>query len=387
MSTKPLLLLAGLLGACTLPVEDLPGRSVTSASDATDERYTTGRSVTARRYLLDTTLEVSGIGGFARLTGPQKEQLARLGARQVATTEVLALGERMLVRLPEDHPAGPLELLLADDADDLTVFAPGNVTQTLSRERLPDLLDGSEASARSELQLEPPAEEQADAFPARAALSTPIRVDLPLKYRPPGRHAGSWSVRLALRLEGRDAAGRGPTPSAAPLLHLALPLLQDFEGLPVLDTLAQGVGEPLGWQLTVENATARPGRAPTYRTRVREASWVKVPLRRFSRERPGYETAMRPLKPRRAGMQRLRGKELSPLRAGAPGGPLRVRNLSPFAAWLYLDGLRLGWVAPESDFSFAEVPAGYYRLYAVTSTGVRAWGPVDLYVPGGWTLR
>ena len=78
--------------------------------------------------------------------------------------------------------------------------------------------------------------------------------------------------------------------------------------------------------------------------------------------------------------------ELAKLRGGKRGGPLRVANHSGHAAYVVVDGLVIGWVSAGSEHAFGGLAAGFYRVYAVTPTAVRSWGPLDTYVPGPVTL-
>jgi hypothetical protein len=64
-----------------------------------------------------------------------------------------------------------------------------------------------------------------------------------------------------------------------------------------------------------------------------------------------------------------------------------VRNRSGHAAWVYADGVLLGWVAAGKRLALPGLPEGFYRIYARSPSAVRSWGPHDVYVPGPLTLR
>ena len=171
-----------------------------------------------------------------------------------------------------------------------------------------------------------------------------------------------------------------------PTLLLALPLLQGA-GLPALESLAFAMGRPpLSWAVTTANQ-ARPRQAqPTVVTRVFDQGYVRVPRCDLAQHRKDYRDARTLLRPQGQGLQRLRSTELGGLRGTRAGGPLRVTNRSSSTAMIHVDGALLGWVAPGGKMSFSGLPAGYYRVYARSPLGIRAWGPRDIYVPGPLSL-
>jgi hypothetical protein len=67
-------------------------------------------------------------------------------------------------------------------------------------------------------------------------------------------------------------------------------------------------------------------------------------------------------------------------------GRLTLRNPGRRALFVFADGILLGLLAPKARISWSALPAGYYRLAALSLLGTRGWGPRDAYVPGTVTL-
>ena len=397
--TLPPLLVLLVVVACA-PRRD----GAAESGAAVDARGTSAPRVqlTVRRWTVAVRLEVSRIGSFARLPAEQRARLRRLQSRaaRALTYRVDALADRVRVQLPAEHPGGALALLLCDADDSLTVLSrSGKGFAALERTRFGDVLDGGRASRRSGLTVRlpgddavpaPGAEQERSApllSPAPGVLAQQLRVRLALDHHPDPEQPSRWPVRVQLDLLVREAPRRLPPPPM-PLLHLALPMLQGGRPAQSLESITWAAdGAPLlAWRRTVHN-DARPAEvAPTFVATVRDHGHVHVPRAAMQRRPPGYREQPTLPESGDAGRQLLAGDALRGLRGGSPG-QLKVRNRSGSAALIYLDGALLGWVGAGRELGFDGVPAGFYRLYAVSPTGVRAWGPRDMYVPGPLTLR
>jgi hypothetical protein len=164
-------------------------------------------------------------------------------------------------------------------------------------------------------------------------------------------------------------------------------LLLNERGMLVLESLAFTTGFPISWSLSVTNE-GRPGsHPPAIHGQVRDYGHIRVPLDSVALKRRKYTAGRRLFRRSAPGMQLIPAADLKALRASQPAGPLEVNNRSGFAAKIYVDGIRIGWVGPKKTFSFRGLPAGYYRVYGLSPTAVRSWGPFDIYVPGPITLR
>jgi len=337
--------------------------------------------------LLSGRLDNGGVGSFVRLTPLQQGALTRLTERSRLSLRVDARGGRVLIALPPEHPAGPLELLLAEDQDRLFVFVPKpRLRLSLPMARLPDILDGVTPSARTDFAMElegapEPARRRREHHKIRDQ-----HASITLSYFPDPQRADSWSIQHRLTLAFLDRPRPFYTVFQQPLLHVALPLLQTSRGRLALESLAFATGTPTGWSLTLINEGHPGGTPPTLHVTAHDRGWNPVPARAISIERQGFRPG-RTMPRSVPGMQLTAGTALADLRSGKSEGPLAVHNRSGCSAYLYADGVLLGWVGPGSQFSFAGLPAGYWRIYAVSPTGLRYWGPHDLYVPGPLTLR
>lgn len=390
-----LLLAAVTVGACRRPRSRLrtaPVRKETTPRLA-DPAYQGDKPLLARAYVLHQRWAPKQPSAFARLDGAEAQAYERLRPSSVLRIRVFALTDRLLVLLPSTHPAASLQLLLADDrpfATGLTVFAPDKWSYQLTRSALPDVLDRATPSQR---ELGDDAPRQAVAVPPsllqllqsdRRSLLSALRVAVPLRYRSTAEQR-DWSVRaqLTVVVPAQPTPLLGPhRPSQQPLLSLALPLVQLARGAGLMETLGLTWGEPLAWQLEVDNETKSSGAAPRFAVRVEDRGWVSLPREHFATQRQGFRQGGRLPPPDSDGRQIVDRARLSALRRGASGGTLRVRNDSPVAAFVHIDGLRLGWVAAGHELSFEGLNRGYYRVYAHSPSGVRSWGPRDLYLPG-----
>lgn len=383
------------------------------------------RDPPAEHFLLRQRLDLPAIDGFARLAPAQRALLEHLQQASVLELHVYALSDHALMVLPRAHPAGELALLWHSDHDRLTVRAPDGWTHQLEREQLADVLD---RAAPAERTLEPPVlEPLVAAQGATPAAVGPLRrgawrLRARASYRPLDLQASPWAIRLKLDLQISPLGLEGG-PTAPLLFALALPLCTGRDGLLALEALAEQVaGTPVSWRLTVVNESLPGGRAPVWRTEVVDLGAAPLPERRFGLARVSrrHGAALRVSHqlpaPTVAGLQVVDPAQLAALRAPAApatgrapagattdaraGGPgattgtaaegrpaaLLLHNQSATAALIYVDGVLLGWVAAGQSFAFAGLRPGFYRVFATTPTGVRSWGPEDLYLPGAWTL-
>lgn len=347
--------------------------------------------VDARQIELLEALERKPIDSFARL---RPEERARLDALQAQPDQRLLLlrhGARLAVRLPPSHPLGPVELLVLEDRDEVALHYPEKSQRLiLPRERLADLYDGSARSsvrAGFELELAPvPVEELLPAeLPASGRKLRAVSAQLRFRYYPSPERESAWTLNLGARLFVRDEIVRLPGELPGAALVAALPLLASSEGSEALAAVTERVGRPVRFALRVDNESKPAGVAPVLRYRVASERWVRIPARTFCSTRAGYRE-LRAL-PARPGVQLLTPAVLAGLRTARAGGALEVMNRSAYAALLYLDGALLGHVAAGERMAFRGIPEGYYRIYARSPTGIRAFGPHDLYVPGPLTLR
>lgn len=365
----------------------------------------------AEHFRLRQRLELPAIDSFARLSAAQRATLDRLQQASALELEVYALGERALIVLPPAHPAGELVLLWHNDRDRLTVRAADGWTHRLQREQLADVLDRATPAERT---LEASLLESVADTTAAPGNGGPLRrgawrLRARASYRPLALEASPWAIRLKLDL-WTSPLGLEGGPSARTLLALALPLGTGRDGLLALDALAeQARGTPVGWRLKVVNESQPADRAPIWRTEVVDLGTAPMPERRFKlttlprRQGEPLRVSRQLPPPSVAGLQVVAPAQLASLRAppaptsnlapsiatrggGERDPALLVRNQSGTAALIYADGVLLGWVAGGRSFGFTGLPPGFYRVFAVSPTGARSWGPHDLYLPGTWTL-
>lgn len=387
-----LLLLAVTVGACRRPrsrQRSAPLRKKTAPRVA-DAAYQSDKPLLAHAYVLHQRWAPKQPSAFARLDRAEAQAYERLRPSSVLRIRVFALTDRLLVLLPSTHPAASLQLLLAEDhpfATGLTVFAPDKWSYRLPRSALPDVLD---RAAPSQRELGDDAPRQAVDVPPsllqsdHRSLLSAFRVAVPLRYRSAAARQ-DWSVRaqLTVVVPAQPTPLRWPQrPTQQPLLSLALPLAQLAAGAGLMETLGLTWGEPLAWQLEVDNETKSSGAAPRFDVRVEDRGWVSLPREHFATKRRGFRQGGRLPPPDSDGRQIIDRARLSALRRGESGGSLRVRNSSPVAAFVHIDGLRAGWVAAGHELTFEGLNRGYYRVYAHSPSGVRSWGPRDLYLPG-----
>jgi len=383
------LLLCATTTGCSRPRGSTPDpptrRSRTAAADGPRHVH---------HWTVKTRLESSpAIGSFARLTPDQRRHLDSLIDRSTIPIEISAAQGRVLVTLPYQHPGGPVELLLAEDMDRIFVFHPQRkLSHDVPLDRLPDLLDGHEASVRSDFVAEIEAPPPQQRPPTRTAL---LGATISLRYNPRPGHPLSWPIQQRVTLVFPDTPRPFYSVFQQPLLSICLPLLQSSlalellqaqRGALVLESLAWNLAAPpQSWTTTLSNEGNPGGAAPTFHSKVVARGWVPVPPDRLSTSRHGYRNGRRWVQA--AGIQLVPPTQLAGLRATRTTGALTISNRGRYLAQIYADGALLGWVTPGKTFAFRGLPDGYYRLYAVSPTGVRYWGPHDQYVPGPWTLR
>jgi hypothetical protein len=359
-------------------------------------------SVHVHRQLLRGWLAPGRWGSFARLEPAQKRELAQLAEQPELALVVEQHGPRVAVTLPSAHPAGPAMLLLASDVDALVVFLPERGLRTsLPRERLPDVIDATTLTSDRtsfELELDPPRpqDEGAEArLKAEAAALSPLpgprrraaRALGGLRHQPHAARPRTWPLRLALRPIVRDELPPSLPAPANGALHLALPLLEGGDGLELLDRLAERAGTPRELELEVASDAHGAGAGPRLRLAFEDQGWRRVPRAGLCLARAGHRDVRGMPRREGRGRQLLAPALLGRLRATRPAGPLSVANRGAHAALVYLDGALLGWVAADAELAFQGIPEGYYRVYARTPSGARAWGPFEIYVPGPLTLR
>lgn len=359
---------------------------------AADPDFQREGTIHARHYRIVTQLAMPEIAPFAQLAPPAAAKLAALQQASRRSVDLYALAERALVVLAEDDPGGPLELLLCDDLDRLVVVdVQRKRSASLPRERFPDVLDLSRESQRSgftaALQPARPLEPapQAAAEPPRRRVRTATHLaKITFDYRPPGLRTSAWSMRLDLRATAEDEPGLHH--ALHPLYHLALPSLHGALGLQLIESLTFATPRPLRWTRTLLNETTG-GPAVQDQSDVLDLGWAVLPLARFAAERAGYSAQATMWAAARDGRQLLPRAKLAGLRDSAGSAALRVSNHSPLAALIYVDGVLVGWVAPGGELALEGFSAGFYRVFGVTPTGIRSWGPDDIYLPGPLRLR
>lgn len=294
---------------------------------------------------------------------------------------------RVLLRLSPHHPLAGAELLLAEDLDRLFVFDPRTRLRfVLPLDRLHSVLDGYAGGQCVDFEGQTPRPEGT----VRAGHQKAVRVTATLSHRylPEAGRPGAWTLRHRISIDGLDGPRPPFSPFPQPLLHVALPTFQTPEGRLALQTLGFHSGEPAAWSTTVIREGGSERISPTFRATVERGGRVRLPVQRMLAERAGFRDAKTLLPaPSARGLQRVKAASLAGLRSSKGTGSVTVRNRSRYSALVFLDAVLLGWVAPRGELTFEGVPVGYYRLYAVSPTGTRQWGPSDSYVPGPWTLR
>jgi len=65
---------------------------------------------------------------------------------------------------------------------------------------------------------------------------------------------------------------------------------------------------------------------------------------------------------------------------------LQVNNQTPFIVFIYVGGVRIGWMRPYRSAIIRGFLTGYHRIYAHSQYGTMSWGPRDAWIPGTWNL-
>jgi hypothetical protein len=65
---------------------------------------------------------------------------------------------------------------------------------------------------------------------------------------------------------------------------------------------------------------------------------------------------------------------------------LQVNNQTPFIVFVYVGGVRIGWIRPYRTAIIRGLANGYHTLYAHSQYGTMSWGPRDAWIPGNWNL-
>lgn len=356
-----------------------------SAPDAAPkETKQIGPMVRATAFTLSTTLSLPQAATFARLNRLQTQALAALVARSTLRTRVFAADGRLLIVPPQSHPAAGLRLLFDGAADRLDVRLPEGRIVRLPAAALVDVLDRALPSRRG--LGEDPMHGALPRLQVEALTTTPTlrerwRVDTPLRYQ--RRDLGTlWSLKLGVVLEARSHAPEmdGHISPLCPLIFkLALGADDVLAGVRLCPV------EALGWRLELDNSDRESVASPRFETRVEAHGWGSVD-KKLGHLDGRVQRAWRLPGPDKSGAQTIPPKQLKGLRAPGPHGALAVDNRSGVAALIYLDGALLGWVASGRQMRFTGLPHGFFRVFATAPSGVRAWGPKELYLPGMLTL-
>jgi hypothetical protein len=65
---------------------------------------------------------------------------------------------------------------------------------------------------------------------------------------------------------------------------------------------------------------------------------------------------------------------------------LQVNNQTPFIVFIYVGGVRIGWMRPYRTAVVRGMVNGYHTLYAHSQYGTMSWGPREAWIPGTWNL-
>jgi hypothetical protein len=224
-----------------------------------------------------------------------------------------------------------------------------------------------------------------------------VRLDTLTEYL---REPTTSGEALQCRLDYSVWHGRAPSlprPSGRMLVNLALLIMGQSNEARFLKKIRAKVDVPLRWNISIRCRQWAETRFPvTRQVRLLKrpdgslASVIHLPSNRAALPPPEAERRFGPAGA--VNRQEIPPKLLRVMRPplGLPGEPrrgdLRVKNKSGRCGIIFLDGVRLGTVGPNTDYLFRGLPAGYYRIAGTTPFGTHAWGPQDLYVPGTWTI-
>lgn len=381
--TTIIILVASCAPTAQLPEEIEPAPSLFLE----DTSYASDDSVTAERFGLQAKINQQLIGGFAQLSDQQKQHLAKLQKQSLLKFEVNGYAGRLLVDFPVIHPLSKAQLLIDEEMDTIFVFmTEKKIRYLLPRDRLPDIFDCAQPSSRSDFTL---IYDDESPLPSEQQLhqkhKLAVRQAVGNVFYSRVRQNKGWPLKYSLRLTTDDSIlkplGRYP------LWSLILPWFETEHGRTLLAEFDDRLGTPAQWSLTVTNE-AQPTAAPfMQKNRLQNWGTHNLPRSNFSFVRNGYRDSKVFDECASAGRQIWPESALALLREAKNEGPLVINNRFTMPLLIYVDGLYLGWIGAEREFSFAGLPAGFYRLYATTFTGARAFGPFDLYVPGPVTLK
>lgn len=65
---------------------------------------------------------------------------------------------------------------------------------------------------------------------------------------------------------------------------------------------------------------------------------------------------------------------------------LQINNQTPFIVFVYVGGVRIGWMRPYRTAVVRGMVNGYHTLYAHSQYGTMSWGPREAWIPGTWNL-
>jgi|GEM_PF-6972690 hypothetical protein len=337
--------------------------------------YDSDAVVNVRHWQLRHRLGLNDIRSFAKLSLRQQESLTKLTKAWHAPVNIYSAGQRALVELAADHPAGPIKILLTDDHNDITIFTADGRRFSEPRHRLADLLDCTQSALFHDTQ------QRIVAVKGRRSTSPGLGFELEFRYRPNRKRPSEWRMQLNAEFHPVPHAPVGPIDNS--VLHTALPFLPQHQ----LTTLGNTLGAPKYWSSQIVNRSLPSKLAANWLSRVEDMRWLPLPARRFARTRPGYRATNARFRCSARGKQLIAASQLFWLRRGTVGGTLQMKNRSKFAAYVYVDGIRIGFIGSRSDFTFTGLPDGYYRIYATTPSGLKSWGPRDTYIPGPLTLH
>lgn len=192
--------------------------------------------------------------------------------------------------------------------------------------------------------------------------------------------------RYNLRSRAVDASAfGGPNQGQSLLWDMALlPLLAATSG----KSLAALRGQQR-WPLQVDLRMAR--------TEPPGAPWLRLTLGIGSRKRRHVAPRLLRLPPGQ-GYRRMfgpltyaKGRQLQTRPVSKPykrrkGDPrnatLVVKNTTTRTAYVYADGVLLGWTGPRQTHTLRTGEPGYHRVTVRSLFGTAHWGPKDLYIPG-----
>jgi len=339
----------------------------------------------AHRWIVTSRLDPANIGTFTRLTPARRATLDDLVSRSTVPLEVYASQGQLLLRLSARHPAGPMDLLLQEDQDQIRGHLPRSKLRfDAPLDHLPDLLDGRSGSTRADFGAELSAAAPPRPTAASAIKTAELDATLTFRYLPRPGHPLSWPIQQQVQILFADSPRPFFSVFQQPLLHVVLPLLQARRGVLLLESLAWNVtAAPVAWSTTTSNEGQPGGQPPTFRASVEDQGWVWIPSSLMAASRSGYHEG----RPSPGSSQLVPATQLAALRPTQSAGPLTVENHGGSSAMVYADGILMGRVADRQKLAIKGLPAGFYQLYAVSPSGVRCWGPHPLYVPGPWTLR